>query len=890
MRRAAAVRRRPSTWAFAVIVVLALITTTPPGFAYAPPSGEAARANAWTVQSPSGDLTVALHRDPADGRLSLTVARGPDAVLTSRLGLQTEAADLTRDLEFLGLQREEVREDYATVVGKRHSHRDVANQLTASFATPAGDRIDVQVRAFDDGVGYRYLVPGSGDVTVTGERSDFRLPPAADAWLMELRANYENQYEHRGVGDVEPLPYAFPALFRLPGGTWTLVTEADVDGRYAAAHLMPSGGGRFRVTLPESVGTAQPLATPWRVAMVGDLASVVESDLVTDLAPDSRVADTEWIRPGTVAWSWWSDGASPRSFERQKDYVDHAAEEGWDYVLVDEGWSPEWMPELVSYARSKGVDVLVWARWDDLETQQERDTLLPRWKGWGVAGVKLDFMNSDSQARMRWYDDVLRDTAQQHLMVNFHGSTVPRGLERTWPHVMTTEGVRGAEDYHLGWVTPKHNVNLALTRNVVGSMDYTPITFSAERRETSAGHELALSVVYESGWLHPADSAESYDSRGVAEAVLRVMPTTWDQSELIAGSPDSAAAFARRSGDRWFVGSIHAGPAGTTRVPMDFLGEDQSYVADIVRDRGHDDLVVDRRTVTDGDTLTVDTAANGGFVILLCPATEAPCLDDGLLSTVTMQPDRRWPDAGDSDMVTVRVENKGSETLRDVQAELSPPEGWSAESTGGDGPVGALPPGQTATYTWRVSIPADAAAGSRHELRSDVRYAAGAETIERTAVRSVVIAPNEPPSGSPYLSDVPIYDSFNWVGPLERDQSNGGSSEGDGTPLTIEGRTFSKGLGGFAHSEQVIYIGGGCDRLTGYVGVDDAVGERGSVAFHVWGDDRLLYDSGPMTGADPARRMDIPVDGVEALRLVLVDGGDFVDSDMGDWADARLAC
>jgi hypothetical protein len=162
--------------------------------------------------------------------------------------------------------------------------------------------------------------------------------------------------------------------------------------------------------------------------------------------------------------------------------------------------------------------------------------------------------------------------------------------------------------------------------------------------------------------------------------------------------------------------------------------------------------------------------------------------------------------------------------------------------------------------------------------------------VQRTGVLTVTVAPGSPPTGSPYLSDVDFYSSFNWVGPLERDQSNGGSAEGDGGPLTIEGRVFDTGLGGHAHSEQVLYLGGGCDRLSGYVGVDDAVGDAGSVEFHVWGDDRLLYDSGPMSGEDPARTLDADLHGVEYLRPVMVDGGDFVGDDVGDWAGARLSC
>ena len=151
------------------------------------------------------------------------------------------------------------------------------------------------------------------------------------------------------------------------------------------------------------------------------------------------------MRPGRVAWSWWADSSSPASFERQKDYVDFAARVGWEYVLVDAGWDPAWVPALTAYARRRHVGVLLWSRWDALRPAAQRDALLSRWRSWGVAGVKLDFMHSDSHQRMGWYRGVARAAAKRRLLVNFHGSTVPRGMSRTWPNVLTMEGVLGAE-------------------------------------------------------------------------------------------------------------------------------------------------------------------------------------------------------------------------------------------------------------------------------------------------------------------------------------------------------------------------------------------------------------------------------------------------------------
>jgi hypothetical protein len=877
-------QRRPRWWSLALASLLTAVLIPALSAHASPPGG-------WQVRSASGELTAEVVRDPAAGTLRLDIRRDGARVSSSRLGITTDRYDLTRGLRLVEQHRDTVTERYRTAVGKRHRHQDTARQLTLDWENPRGGRLTVQIRAFDDGIGFRYRIPGGGTAAVRSEASSFGFPAATRMWAAEHRSNYENLYGSMAVTEAENVAYQFPALFRLPHGTWALVSESDVDGRYVASHLSPDGSpGRFDVEFGEGeVSTSLPLATPWRLVAVGDLADIVETDLVTDLARDQRFPIPDWVQPGTVAWSWWSDGGSPRDPQRQREYVDHAAEEGWEYVLVDEGWNPEWMPGLVSYARERGVGVLLWAPWDDLDTEQERQTRLSRWQSWGVAGIKVDFMNSDSQARMRWYDQILADTAEHRLAINFHGATIPRGIERTWPHVMTMEGVRGAEDYHLGYLTPENNTVLPFSRNAVGSMDYTPITFSAQRRETSAGHELALGVVYESGWQHPADSVESYDSRGVAEAVLRRLPAAWDETQFVGGRPGESATIARRSGRQWFVGAIRAGERGTIRIPLDFLDQGRRYVADVVGDQGHDELVVRRSTVSAGQTLTVPTARNGGAVVLLCPAAQGGCLDQSLLSRVRVGTEDAYLAPGTSHTVRVTVTNRGTAPMASVAADVSAPDGWRLRPGEAALPA-SIPPGGSATGSWAVTVPEGAESGSSHKLRADVGYRSGASTLERTAVRTVHITRSAPPRGKVYLSDLTPFSSFNWVGPIERDHNNGGSEAGDGGPISLDGRTFGKGLGGHAHSEQVYLLGGRCDRFRAVAGLDDAAGARGSVVFQVWGDGRLLYDSGTRTAATGADTVDIPVTGVEELRLVMADSGDFVPDDLGDWAAARVSC
>jgi hypothetical protein len=369
------------------------------------------------------------------------------------------------------------------------------------------------------------------------------------------------------------------------------------------------------------------LATPWRTMVVGDLATVTGSDLVTDLAPPSKVADTSWIKPGVGAWSWWSEGGSPGDLGRQKAYVDFASAQGWEYSVVDSGWNASWMPELVQYAAARDVKIWIWVRWQTLDQQSEIDRLFAQYKSWGVVGLKIDFPESDGQDRMRWYDLVLAGTAKYRLMLNFHGCTIPRGTERTWPQVLGFEAVRGGEGTRpnptrVPYPTT-HYTTMPFTRNLAGSMDWTPVTFSGVRLNSDAA-ELALGIVYENGIQHFADSPSSYEAHPLALRLLRSVPSAWDETKLVDGLPADRAVLARRSGADWFVGAITSGDARTLTVPLSFL-DGGDWVADLYHD-GADNrtMVLDTSTVTAGSTLSVPVVANGGFALHLRRAPFSP--------------------------------------------------------------------------------------------------------------------------------------------------------------------------------------------------------------------------------------------------------------------------
>ncbi|MGF6710299.1 alpha-glucosidase [Luteibacter sp. W1I16] len=561
-------------------------------------------------------LATLVFRDGGRPVLTITDPHGLTLV-DETLGLRTTDADLTHGLKLVGTSQRQIAERYRMTVGKRLDRSANLSETRYALQNGKGQKLDVVVRIANDGVAFRYELPGVARATVTSEATSFALPTTAKAWLLPYNPQYEKERIETTAGGAAPGDYGYPSLFQV-GDNYVLVTEANADGRYDGSRLThTANSGTYALTLAdarvESTGV-----TPWRTVIAGDLATVTESTLVDDLADPARFADTSWIRPGRVAWSWLSEHDSPSNAERQKAYVDFAARNRIPYVLVDEGWSESWVPGLVRYANAKHVDILLWFHWSKLDTPAKRMAELTRVKGWGVKGVKVDFMESDSQARYRWYDDTLADTAKLHLMVNFHGATIPHGLARTWPHLMTMEGVRGAENDPPA----VGNTIQPYTRNVVGSMDYTPVAFDAGRKEASIAHEVALPIVFESGWTHLADMPEAYERRPQALAFLDQIPTVWDETKLVGGTPGQDAIFARRSGDRWFIGAISAGPARRLSVPLSSLGVGPWH-ADIVRDgSGRGDVVRTAQNVTADGSLSFDVPVNGGFAAILCPAAK----------------------------------------------------------------------------------------------------------------------------------------------------------------------------------------------------------------------------------------------------------------------------
>ncbi|WP_305786890.1 glycoside hydrolase family 97 catalytic domain-containing protein [Symbioplanes lichenis] len=830
------------------------------------PASAAAAPGDWTVTGPGGVVTARLGLD-ATGGLSFGVDRRGTTVLASApIGLDGfEPAFLSRSTRT-------VRERYTRTTGKQRVRDVTLTESTFRFTA-----FDVVVRVSAEGAAYRYVLPAGA--TITGEKSSWQLPADAPAWLLPYTPNYEEPRVTTTAGTAAAGDYGFPSLFRV-GDTYALLSESDVDGRYAGARLTHgAGSGAYRIKLADPAITATgPLSTPWRVAVVGDLATVTESALTDDLAPPSRIGDPSWIRPGTVAWSWLSEHASPADPVRQKQYIDFAARNAWPFVLIDEGWDAQWVPEVVRYARARGVEVLLWFHWTTVD-----DAVLSRIQSWGVAGVKIDFLDSDSAERFRFYDWVLPATASRHLMVNFHGATVPRGIQRTWPHVMTMEAVRGAEQFRT---RAEQNTIFPYTRNVVGGMDYTPAGWAVGDRDTTDAHEVALALVFESGWQHLADRPESYEAHAEALRTLSRLPAAWDETRLLSGTPGASTVVARRHGSRWYVGGIFAEPATPARVPLDMLGSGR-FLAETLQDGDHG-LERVSRIVRRGDVLDVP----GAFVTVLCAYTGAATCDTPLrhvpATTLTLTRD------GFTVSATFTVPAGGP--LSGVRVAPRPPAGWTV--SGRVVTAATLRGGQSLTGTWTFTPGADVRPGYVDlPVAATFTFAGDAGYPDRPGPLPVhveqasrVLVPPPDPAGTADVSDLPFLTETNGYGPVERDSANGEAAGGDGGPLTLDGIAYGKGLGMHAPGAVTVWLGGACSEFSATVGIDDEVTSPGSVDFQVLGDDVPLAASGVRRSGDSPLALRVPVAGVRVLTLRATDGGDGKNFDHADWASARVTC
>ena len=622
------------------------------------------------VTSPDGHVAVEFHLG-ADGAPAYELRRdGAPVLAPSRLGLVLDDADFSTGLKLIGESKtERVKDNYELAVGKRRLNSYRANRRTYRLATADGRRMDVVFQVSDDGAAFRYVFPEKSDAvrTVKEEASSFHLPAGARAWLQPIAVaktgwaktnpSYEEYHQQDiAVGTPSTLGagWVFPALFRT-GDTWVLVSEAGLGRGYCASRLRHEApAGEYRIGFPDSRETrggepvnprfTTPYATPWRLIVAGSLKTVAESTLGTDLA-DAPAKGAPAGLPGKASWSWPKLGDGQTKYETQLRFIDYAAEMGWAYCLVDALWDKqigdldsEKMKALAAHAKEKKVALLLWYNsngdWNEafqtpknrLLTHEARVAEFARLQGLGVRGVKIDFFGGDGRPFVDFYHDLLEDSAPYGLTVNFHGATLPRGWERTYPHLMTMEAVRGYEFITFGQDNadraPSHMAMLPFTRNVFDPMDFTPLCLEGPgkiKRRTTVGAELATAVLFTSGIQHYTEIPEVLAKQpDYVRDYLKQIPSVWEETRFLLGYPGKLAVFARRGADgRWWIAGQN-GEASSKGVNLNLSGliSRRTKSVDVITDAaggGFEKRSIDLIDQGKDRVLQVALAPYGGF-------------------------------------------------------------------------------------------------------------------------------------------------------------------------------------------------------------------------------------------------------------------------------------
>ncbi|MEA9843657.1 glycoside hydrolase family 97 protein [Xanthomonas campestris] len=554
-------------------------------------------------------------------------------------------------------------------VGKTRQARDHYRQLRVQLVDAAQHRLEIELRAYDDGVALRYVLPKAGKLEIRNELTSFAFSRDYPCWTLNLGrfgTSHEGEYDAIAASKLRP-----HNLLELPlvcqtdaQGTTLAIGEANLRD-YAGLYLTGRADGGLGVSAKLSPRLDQPalavsidaqgrdFATPWRVIMLGDTpASLIDSNLITLLNPPPAF-DASWVRPGKSAWDWWSGslasgvaqpGMNTATIQR---YIDHAHQLKLEYMLIDDGWyygstgdgqynsdadirrpvEQLDLPGLVTYGRQRGVGLWLWAHWRALDAHM--DEALAWYQQLGIKGIKVDFMDRDDQQMVDFYHRLLAKAAEHKLLVDLHGAYHPTGLTRTYPNYLTQEGVLGAE--YNKWttrITATHNLTLPFTRMLLGPMDYTPGGFRnvrpaafkpqhiAPQVMTTRAQQLAMYVVYESPFAVVSDSPEQYENVPAAQ-FLRDVPASWDETRAIEGAIGEHIVLARRSGKDWYVGAMTNEQARTLQVPLTFLDKG-TWTATIYADGvAPTEVNVETRKLTRNDSLQLQLAASGGAAIRL---------------------------------------------------------------------------------------------------------------------------------------------------------------------------------------------------------------------------------------------------------------------------------
>jgi alpha-glucosidase len=596
------------------------------------------------IASPGRHLEFQLLNDESHLQYGITFRKNP-VVETSLMGMKIDEVDLSQHAEIGRVESYRTNETYPSR-GVHSEAIDHCNGVKVSLRHPASNtNYTLEVRAYDNGVAFRHIVPGNNKLRIPDEATVFTIPAGSSVWFHDFEGHYEGIHTKKEISEVKPQEWAAPPLtFKLPNGAgYASLTEGALMN-YAGMGFQANGQRGFKTVLGHALPVSHPfdlrygaleakrlavpaamsgtIITPWRVVMAGiDLNKLVNCDIISNVSPppDHKLfpagPGTEWIKPGRAVWKYLDGGEN--TLEGMKEFSRLAGELGFEYNLLEgfwQRWTEAQMRELVDYSRQHKVGIWVWKHSRELRTSDERRKFFQLCNDLGVAGVKIDFFDHEAKEIIDLYQTLLREAAEHKLMLDFHGANKPAGESRTWPNEMTREAIRGLE-YRNTQTRAVHNTTLPFTRMLAGHADYSVMHFGERRRETSWAHQIASAGILTSPVLiyaaHPKNILEN-----PAAGLIKSIPSVWDETVALPSCEiGEVAAFARRRETTWFL-AIMNGPAGkTVRVPLSFLGNGE-YQAMLVRDLPDEPAAVkiDKVPAKQKESLVIELRSAGGFI------------------------------------------------------------------------------------------------------------------------------------------------------------------------------------------------------------------------------------------------------------------------------------
>lgn len=629
-----------------------------------------------SVSSPDGNLKFTL-KVLADNPAYSVSYKKTTLIENSAIGFDFDSGPFGKSLKAGNPVYNEIDETYELVVGKVKKARNHCHEMIVPLEekNKPGRKINFIVRAFNDGIAFRYEFPGQKDwnsYVMYDEKTEFNIKGDPKALLMYLPgyiSSHEALYHHVKLNEVkENTLIEMPVMLDFDHKIFMSITEAAIVN-YAGLYLWKQNG-RFVGKLSPKLGQEKikveisgfPHRTPWRVLSISDrVGALIETNILTHLNEPCKIEDTSWIKPCKTTFTWWNGNVVPdttfspgNNFNTNKYYIDFCARNGIDLHSIYGYAETPWyfddnfnfaqagrnadvtkpvvcldFPRITEYAKSKGVGIHVWVNWQPLYNKLEE--AFAKYHEWGIKGLMVDFMDRDDQEMIKIQEEILAVAAKYQLFIQFHGSSKPSGLHRTYPNEFTREGTLNYEVCKWNTiVNADHDISIPFTRMLAGSTDYHLGGFRAKTRNdfkiqyvnpyvmSTRCHMLAMYVVLENYLGSLCDTPKSYVGQPGFEFLLKV-PNSWDDTKVTNASMNEYIAIARRKGNDWFIGSMNNHAARTLNIPIDFL-DDGSYHAEIytdAKDAGINPNKLDKKTikVSKRDMIELPLASDGGAVV-----------------------------------------------------------------------------------------------------------------------------------------------------------------------------------------------------------------------------------------------------------------------------------